>query len=240
MTVVQWHTKALCTMTRLEKVSGSYVTYWLIAVLRTTAELPQRSCGILRAARRKRWHGIIQESDLAFDTMSGEESAASAAIRGWHVHGFPLCNTSAVAGHCQFEGLNSSVARCVAPDSTITGCPLACVAQRVTVTMRYFIDPCREKSFCLLPDTELALLQSSMERAVEIQWFAKGNFSWILHSRPWASDLRFKDRLSRHPHHATWDIGCCVQIIWMKVFFTTKTNRVKETNNVHQSKLHQK
>lgn len=42
-----------------------------------------------------------------------------------------------MAERCQFKGLNSSVAQCVVHDSSITGvgCPIACVAQRVIVTM---------------------------------------------------------------------------------------------------------
>lgn len=135
----QWH--KYTTHRGLVRISGSYVICFAYCC-RCVAVQQQtylRRCGILRA-RRTRRRGISQESDLRW-----AESASS------DINMVFIC----VTGICQFKGSNSSVAQCVAHDSTINGagCPIACVAQRAIVPMWYFIDPCW--SLCLQPYTKL-------------------------------------------------------------------------------------
>lgn len=78
-----------------ETASASYVMCWLIVVLPHHGRLSWRSWGILRAARRKRWHRIRQQSDLAFDTIRRADLRPTYTVRGFSS---PCNNKSASRG----------------------------------------------------------------------------------------------------------------------------------------------
>lgn len=119
---------------------------------RVAADLPHRSCGILRAVRRKRWHGISQESALAFDTLSGEWSQPLVQRSDADMYMAFLSETSREWLGTASSGIGfqcSSMRSAWLHHYRVSHC----LCGSVIVTMWYFIDPCEEKSFCLQHST---------------------------------------------------------------------------------------